>query len=271
MSGLAGYGLVTTVGCAAVALLALPAAPSSAGAPPRTPSGAPATDGGNNGIERLSARQIADRSSKALRGASSLHARLDDRAARSDRHRPSSTDLRLDRRGNCTAGLGYSDGGRVSLVKRGNQVWLRPNDTFWKSQLPGRTGRAAASFLNGRWVHGTTSSNFLKEAARLCDLNGFRQEIGSAAMTASSTLRKGRTTSVAGTRAVPLTGTRSGRSSTVFVSAEGTPFPLRATVRGKQANVVVTLSDYNKAVPSKTPPASDSVDVSKLEARLSAG
>ncbi|GHJ35102.1 hypothetical protein [Streptomyces sp. TS71-3] len=267
---LAGYGLLTTVSCAAVALAALPATPSSAGAEPRTPHAAPATSGGSNGIEKQSAQQIAGRSSKALQGASSLHAHLNDKSARSDPRRPSSTDLRLDRKGDCTAGLGYSNGGQVSLVKRGNQVWLRPNDTFWKTQLPGKTGRSAASFLHGRWVHGTTSSNFLQSAARLCDLNGFRKQVQTAAMGVGA-LHKGRATLVAGTRTVPLSGSRSGRSSTVFVSAVGTPFPLRATVHSSQANVDVTLSDYNKPVQTKTPPSSDSVDVAKLESRLSSG
>lgn len=266
----AGYGLVTTVSCAAAVLLALPAPAAPARAPAGPAVAAPATTGAGNGVERQSARQIAARTSRALQGATSLHTHLVDRTARLNKHRPMTTDLRLDRRGNCQARLTYANGGNVALVKRGTHVWLRPNDTFWKTQVPGKAGRTAASFLHGRFVQGTTSSAFLQEAARLCDLRGFRKEIDTAA-TGASTLHKGRTTTVAGTRSVPISGRRNGRNTTVFVSAVGTAFPLRATVRGRTANVMVNLSDFNKPVPSKTPAPSDSVSVSELEARLSGG
>ncbi len=267
---LAGYGLLAAAGGTA-AVLALSAAPApapaaSARAPSVAPVRAPATTGGGNGIEQLSAREIADRTKKALLAADSLHARLTDETARTSKHRPSAADLTLDRQGNCTGSLTFGQNGHILLVKRGNEVWLRPDKEFLKKEIP-KAGATIARVLGDRYVHGTVSNQFLRRAARFCDLDTFRKEI-EAATTGASGLTKGQPTTVAGTRTVPLTGKQGKRSSTLYVAAEGTPYPLKAVVKGNQANVVTTLNGFNQPVPSKTPSASDSVDVSKLANQL---
>jgi hypothetical protein len=262
---LTGHGLLASAGATA-AVLALAQAPAPADTAHAPPAAVPAATGGSNGIEQLSARQIADRTKKALLSAGSLHARLTDSSARTSRHRPSAADLTLDRKGNCTGGLTFGTAGHVAVVKRGDEVWLRPDSAFLKQQVP-HVGGLIARVLRGRYVHGDLSNGFLRRVTRFCDLDTFRKEV-EAATTGAGNLGKGRPTTVAGTRTVPLTGRQGNRSSTLYVSAEGTPYPLKTVVKGNQKDLVMTLNRFDQPVPSKTPSGSDSVDVSKLQQQL---
>jgi hypothetical protein len=255
-----------TAAATATATATATAASARGPAPAPVPARAQATTGGGNGIEKLSARKIADKAEKALLNARSLHVRLTDTAAGDSRHRPSQANLTLDRQGNCTGSLTFGQGGSVELVKRGDEVWLRADEQFWKKQVPG-AGGVIDRVVGDRYVHGNVDNAFLKKAARFCDLDTFRSQI-KAATTGAGTLDKGRPTTVSGTRTVPLTGKQGDRSSTVYVSAEGTAYPLKAVVKGESVAVTTTLSGFNKPVPSKTPSSSDSVDVSKLTDRL---
>jgi hypothetical protein len=53
-------------------------------------------------------------------------------------------------------------GGSVELVKRGEQVWMKPDTAFWKAQVPGPQGDAVAQLFKGRYIHGTTKDAMLK-------------------------------------------------------------------------------------------------------------
>ncbi|MFE7775020.1 hypothetical protein ACFU5O_14170 [Streptomyces sp. NPDC057445] len=212
-------------------------------------------------IESQSARQISERAEEAVRSATSVHitAKGDlDGAAPSGE-----LDLRLDREGNCTGSVSMGDEGSVEIIKRGETVWVKPDEAFWKNQLPG-AGEEAAEIVKGRYLRGTTDDAMLSGLAEVCDLDAFLDSV-SDARGAQVPLTKGRKTKVDGVDVIPVTGKHEGRTATMYVATEGKPYPVRLNATGpgsKKATVV--LSDYDKPVPSATPPADRSVDISSL-------
>lgn len=74
-------------------------------------------------------------------------------------------------------GTGGADGGTVELVKRGDELWMKPDTTFWKSQVEGGAGELAAQVFKGRYVHGNANDGLLKSLGDTCDLNAFQAQL----------------------------------------------------------------------------------------------
>ncbi|MEU2673670.1 hypothetical protein ABZ622_33385 [Streptomyces sp. NPDC007164] len=222
----------------------------------------------DNGIDKLSAQQIADRSRDALLSTRSLH--LSVRGELGDNSPPSSLELSLDRDGNCngSVGLGHSQGS-VRVVKRGDDVWVKPDANFWKNQVP-TGGSAFAAILNGRYMKGSADDPRLRDLAKGCDLDTFRKLVGDNADNDRGTLNKGHKTMLDGAPVVPLTRMRDGRTLTMYVAATGKPYPLKITVQGNGTDAVVGFSAFDKPVPTTTPPPDQTYDISALLGRTSA-
>ncbi|WP_327674969.1 MULTISPECIES: hypothetical protein [unclassified Streptomyces] len=222
-----------------------------------------------------SAQELADAAKKELLDAKSLHLTMRNSADDRDARTPALIDLRLDEDGNCTGelrmGTGGAKGGSVDLVKRGDEVWIKPDATFWKTQLPGRSGELAADLIGDRYVHGTTDDPMLDGLSGTCDLDAFRERLKDGSDRATKDeLTKGDQKKVAGTEVVPLTSSNSGDSGdskgriTLYVTADEPHRLVRATEKGSDESLSMTLTDYGKAVPKKTPSADESIDVSDL-------
>ncbi|MBO1332866.1 hypothetical protein J3486_16665 [Streptomyces sp. VRA16 Mangrove soil] len=226
-------------------------------------------DGG--GASDLSAQQLADAAKKELLDAHSLHITVTNRSdTERDTRVPASFDLRLDEDGNCAGslrmGVGGADGGSVALVKRGDEVWMKPDTTFWKTQVGGGSGALAAQLFGDRYVHGTTDDPMLDGLAQTCDLDAFRGQLeGGSASAAQENLTKGDETKIAGTGVVPLTGHEGSSTVTLYVTSDDPHRLVRATEKGGDKDVTMTLGDYDKPVPAKTPSADESVDISQLQ------
>ncbi|MFI7008678.1 LppX_LprAFG lipoprotein [Streptomyces sp. NPDC050145] len=217
----------------------------------------------------MSAQELADAAKKELTDAKSVHVRLTERTDERELRTPSSFDLRLDEDGNCTGsltmGTGGADGGSLDLVKRGDEVWMKPDATFWKAQVPGGAGELAAQLFDGRYVHGTTDDPMLDGLSDVCDLDSFRGELeNGSGDSGPENLTKGDETTVRGTDVVPLTGREHSKDFTLYVASDEPHQLVRATVKGSGESVTMTLTDYGKPVPDKTPSADQSVDISKL-------
>ncbi|MFC8228273.1 hypothetical protein [Streptomyces sp. NPDC057287] len=239
--------------CAAVAALALT-------------TGTPAD--ADDDFESLPAQQIADRSREALLGTRSLHLRAEGDLG--EGRAPMTIDLSLDRSGNCAGDIDLGKGkGTVEIVKRGDDVWIKPDADFWENQVP-IGGETFESILDGRYMKGEVSDSRLRPVVSACDLDTFRELVTDNA-DAAGTLTKGEVTTVDGVRAVPVTRTDdSRRTTTAYVDAEGEHHPVRITLRGDGADAAVDLSDFDKPVPTATPSPDETVDVSALLGRTSA-
>ncbi|MER5949576.1 hypothetical protein ABT127_26340 [Streptomyces sp. NPDC001904] len=224
----------------------------------------------DGGAADLSARQLADEAKQELLDATSLHITVTNRSdAERDVRTPARFDLRLDEDGNCTGslrmGVGGANGGSVDLVKRGDEVWMKPDGTFWKTQVGGGAGTLAAQLFDGKYVHGTTDDEMLKSFADTCDLDAFRAQLDDgSAHAAQQKLSKGDATEVDGTAVVPLTGSDKGDTLTMYITTDAPHRLVKATEKGADENLTMTLTDYAKPVPSATPSPGESVDVSQL-------
>ncbi|MGW2657054.1 hypothetical protein ACWC1D_25780 [Streptomyces sp. NPDC001478] len=216
-------------------------------------------------IDTLSAQQIADRSRDALLGVESLH--LSSEGKLSEGGTSMSLELTLDRDGNCNGSVDLgSDQGSALVVKRGDDIWIKPDADFWKNQVP-NGGTTFAAIVGDRYVKGHADDPRLRAVTKTCDLNTFQKLVSDNANDDTGTLNKGEKTTVDGSSVIPLTRMRDGTTLTVDVAATGKPYPLRLAVRGNGADAVVNLSDFGRPVPRNTPPPSETFDVSALLGR----
>ncbi|MEV6307259.1 hypothetical protein AB0M10_01490 [Streptomyces sp. NPDC051840] len=225
-----------------------------------------ATAHADDDFESLPAQQIADRSREALLGADSL--RLRARGDLGEGREPMTLDLSLDRSGNCAGDIDLGSGkGDIKIVKRGDDVWVKPDADFWENQVP-IGGEAFEAVVAGRYLKGDASDSRLRPAVQACDLDTFRELV---ADNPGTGFTKGEVTTVDGVRTVPVTRTDGDRlTTTTYVDTGGEHHPVRITLRGDGADAAVDLSDYGTPVPTTTPSADETVDISSLLSRTSA-
>jgi hypothetical protein len=218
-----------------------------------------AQTGGNQDPQRLAAQ-----AQEELRKAASVRLGYVDRstAVTSNSRLPTLMNLALDRRGNCagTMTLG-GHGGSVEIIKRGTEVWLKPDQTFWKAELPGDRGITASRQFKDRYIHGSTSDKLLSGIANTCDLGVLQK---AATVSAPSSLTEGLATTLDSTKVVPLSFQVNGLTSTLYVTAGKTHRLYRAAQTGPGTNLSLTFTDYNKPVRVTAPPAGKSVEVSAV-------
>ncbi|GGW30396.1 hypothetical protein GCM10010503_02470 [Streptomyces lucensis JCM 4490] len=243
----------------------LPAAHADTAAGALASPAAASTLGGDDGP---SARALADEARDGLLAARSVHLRFTDHTATARRALPASMDLALDRDGNCAGRLVMGGGGGgVELIKRGDQVWMKPDPAFWKAQVPGRQGEALAEVLKDRYIHGSTHDMILRGMAGTCDLRAFQRQAASGS-SRDIPLTKGGETVRDGVKVIPLSGTKNRRQTVLYVTSAAPHRLAEATQKGGGIDQTLTFRDYDAPVPSATPPAADSVDVSRLRQEL---
>ncbi|XXZ52201.1 hypothetical protein AAGT00_31220 [Streptomyces cavourensis] len=216
-------------------------------------------------IASLGAEQIADRSRDALLKVSSLH--LSARGSVDGSGDSMSVDLALDRDGNCAGGIDMGEDGSVEIVKRADDVWLKPDRAFWETHVP-IGGSTFDAILDGRYMKAKADDPRLLPVTEVCDLDTFRELIKDNRDAADrGTLTKGRETEVNGAPVIPVTRAQGDERVTVDVATEGEPYPVRITVEGPKEKGRVTFSGFDRPVPSGTPSADETVDVTALLGR----
>ncbi|MGW0881785.1 hypothetical protein [Streptomyces sp. NPDC002671] len=215
-----------------------------------------------------SARDLEKEARANLVRADSVHLSLRDNSAnvRGNRTEPTVVDLTLNRQGNCVGKVTMSGGGgSVELIKQGDQVWMKPDTAFYKAQLPGGQGGAVANLFRDRYIHGSTHDPLLRNMADSCDLTNFQKEVAGHRLGSPT---KGSETTVNGTKAIAVSGTSMGKNVVMYVSSTTPHRLVEATRKGGGTDQTLTLDKYNAPVPSATPSARESVDISKLEQQL---
>ncbi|MFD3694905.1 hypothetical protein ACFWUZ_01870 [Streptomyces sp. NPDC058646] len=215
----------------------------------------------DNGLADKSAQAIADASRRAMSELTAMRvvATVDDAAG------TTALDLRFDDGGTCVGAVTPpGDAGTAEIIKRGKDVWVKLDDDLLRSQVPGAAAEDAIALINGRYVHGTTSSLLLREFAEFCDLDHFKEEFSSTP--AAEQLDKGARTTVDGRPAITVSSRADDTSGTFEVSTEDEPYLLR--LRGTEADgerVQASFSAFDEPVVATPPAPADSVDLSRLQ------
>ncbi|AVH61210.1 hypothetical protein C4B68_15505 [Streptomyces dengpaensis] len=216
-----------------------------------------------------SAKELSDQARETLAEAKSVHLKLLDKSAnaRASESSPTSLDLSFDRDGNCAGSIRMGgDGGSVKVVIRDDQAWVKPDTAFWKAQLPDGQGDTAAKTVKNRYVHGSTNDALLAGMADACDLKTFQSEVAESGE--RHALKKGAETTVEGAEVIPVTFVDEGTTTTLYISTDSDHHLVLATKKGDDTDLALTFADYNEPVPSATPPAAESVDISELPEEL---
>ncbi|NBM17887.1 hypothetical protein [Streptomyces sp. GC420] len=223
--------------------------------------------GGAEVSEDLAAGEIVERTQQKAWLARSFRLRLESEAEKT------SADLMMDMSGNCSGKITNSDGS-FEVVKLIDQVWVRPDDAFWEKQPDSSGGEvsgsaasntAAAAALRGKYVHGPASHAFFKSVLVLCDKRQLTGSVFAEPAGRNLTSTKKGTAVVDGQPVLVVSvEPEEGDASTVYVAAEGKPYPLKVEKGGEKAETRL-LSDFELTVPKKTPPEGETVPVSRLE------
>ncbi|MFI0740760.1 hypothetical protein ACH4PU_22110 [Streptomyces sp. NPDC021100] len=212
---------------------------------------APAKDApSGNGVEKLSGKEISDKAKSELRSATSLRFKMSgtEGGERMD------VDLALDKQGNCAGTVKTADTGTIELIKLGDRVWMKADEKLWRT----KANPQAAELFKGRYVTGPTSEPSLSSMTKGCELTALQTKVGQDD-DGSVTITKGAPTTVDGQQAVPI----SAKGTTISVATTGRPYPLR--IEDSKDKSAVTLTDWNKPVPAKAPPADQTIDITKLK------
>ncbi|WP_327418166.1 hypothetical protein [Streptomyces sp. NBC_01233] len=225
--------------------------------------------GPGTGAARADDNGIADKSAPAIaaaaREAMSELASMRMAAKVTDVSGTTALDLRFDARGNCVGTVTPpGDSGTADVVKRGDDVWLKLDDKLLRAQVPGGAAEDAIALINGRYLHGTTSSPVLSDFAEFCDLDFYKKEFTSKPV--NEKLEKGSRTTVDGRPAITVNSRQADRTGAFQVSTEDEPYLLR--IQGTDASgerVEASFSAFDEPVQAKPPAAADSVDLSELQ------
>lgn len=168
-----------------------------------------------------------------------------------------SLDLGFKKGSGCEGTVGLGSKGSVTIVVIGKTAYIKMDDTFIKS-MAGSQASAALLLLHGRWVEGTTSNSNVSSITSACNVNS---------MTTSSftpaDVTKGKVTTLAGKRVVPLTDKAKG--GTAYVTDTSRPEFVEVTNPAGQAGSSGTIKiNVGAAVKLTVPPASEVINGSSI-------
>ncbi|MBD0706939.1 MULTISPECIES: hypothetical protein [unclassified Streptomyces] len=250
--------VVVVAGPAPVAAWAAPAtAPATAPvAAPTAPAPSPDPFAG------LTAGQIADRAIAATRSATSL--RMAGRVVTGGQ--PLDIDFAIDGRGQCDGTMRIK-GGLAELRRTDGATYLKGDEGFWHASMasqgmsPAQIA-ATVELVKGRWLKITPGQAGSGDLGGVCDLSALLGG-GTAQRRA---LTRGPDTEVGGVPAATLVARgQGGTTTTLSVALEGRPYLLRMTKTGGGSPGTLVFSAYGKPVHVAVPPASQTVDLARLE------
>lgn len=212
-------------------------------------------DSEDNGIAGESGNDVAAKAAEEIKGAESLKVDLRMREATGE----VAISLAVDQADNCAGTIGMAQG-KAEIVKRGEKVWMKPDEAFWKAQ-GGAGGAAAHQLINGRWLAGTTADEMMSGMAGTCDLSKISSDTGDSEAEGWSDPKPATTD---GQEVVVIERTKGGTKTALHIATKGKPYPLQAVKSGKETGTI-KYTDYGKPVPAKAPSAQESLNVAELE------
>lgn len=173
-------------------------------------------------------------------------------------------DLSVDRvHDTCVGTIDWGKGGRVEVIGVGGEIWLRPDQAYWKATAAIKDGSPAAERVRGRFLTRFNASPELTDLAASCHL---QREI--IALLADSpgdrTAGDPELGNPAGTVSYRISGDYVDEV-TVFAAEQGTPYPVRLDMFGENGVNRLEFDRYNEPVTAQPPTADLVVDWSTLK------
>ncbi|MFB7610231.1 hypothetical protein [Streptomyces gardneri] len=283
--------------CAAVAV-AGPASAAAWAAPPAAVRAAvqenapllpvPAPSPSPDPFADLTPDEIVDRAVTATQSATSL--RMAGRVVSEGQQLD--IDFAVNERDECT-GLMKIDGGTAELRRVDDFTYMKGDEAFWRVSMASQGMSkpqidATIELVKGRWLKIAPGQAGSSDLSGVCDLQGLLASLdedkaepgtlvrgpdGEVDGTPVATLVKKETGEETGTETTEPETTEPGttepepakpETTTVSVSQEGKPYILKMVKTGGEEPGSMTLSDFDKPVDVVVPPASETVDLSKL-------
>jgi hypothetical protein len=205
-------------------------------------------------FESLTAQQISDRATSAMKALSSVTVDFDG----TDDGQKIRMKAAMTNEGKCVSHI-VLGGGDLQLIGVGGDTYAKGDTAFWNAQA-GSSGPAVDALLKGRWMKMPAGSGQDDDFKSFCDLETFMEGFTE---TDDSTLTKGAPVSVDGVPTIPVSGPDDGGTTTVYVASQGEPYVLKAVHTGTDPGSA-TFTDFDRPVDAVAPPASQTVDASAL-------
>lgn len=169
-----------------------------------------------------------------------------------------SIDLALSNEGDCSGSFTI-DGGTVSLVGTGGQVWFQGDDAFWQSSS-GEQASTIIDLIDGRWVVVAPTDDSFDQ---FCHLDSLLEEMVES--NDEDTYEKGDVTDIDGSEAIGIVNTtQDGGPSTGYVQVEGDHYLLQIVREEGEEPSDVSFSAFDEPVVAKAPAPEDTVDLDEL-------
>ena len=214
--------------------------------------GAPSTGAATSALEGLTADQVLARTKAAAASAKSVHVTGDI----AEQGQSISIDLQLAgvARG---AGTVIQDGGRIDLVRVGNDLYFKADDkTLNRTVAEGNA--EIVKLIGGRYIKASVDTEGFADFAGLLDF----VEFVNGALSPDGTISRVDGKPIDGVATVALKDNDATSGGLLYVADSGEPYPLRIEpVSGPGG---VTMSDWNADVTITPPPADQVIDLSAL-------
>ena len=207
-------------------------------------------DKGTNGVGKLSATEIEKKAQTAADSADAVHL-AGTLVSKGGTYK---IDMRLRNKGG--AGSVTSKNGAFTLLRIGDELYLKADAGFWSHDDEGKADGTAADKLEDKYVRVPEDDPTYKQLSGFTD----KKVLLDGMLTLHGKLTKGDRGEAGGVRTVRIMGGE-GAGGALDVSLEGKPYPLRFARGG--GGGVITLADWGKDFTLKAPAEDDTVDYGK--------
>jgi hypothetical protein len=193
-----------------------------------------------NGEAAKSANEILADTQAAAKSASSVHMTISGLPGQF-----SGATLDLSKGNGATGSMNVGKS-TVDITVTNTDFYMKADGTFWKSQT---SSASTAQLFAGKWIKIPTSgsaASSLSQVKNLTDMTTFF----SGALKPTGTVTKGGTTTVNGMQVVQL---KSGTGGSLYVSLEGTPYPVEIQQNPSQGGGLATFTNWNAPVTVSAP------------------
>ncbi|MFE7777997.1 hypothetical protein ACFU5O_29685 [Streptomyces sp. NPDC057445] len=220
------------------------------------PDGKETREAGSGPFADLSGPEVVNKSFRATKEAKSLTLDIDMKSPDG----PVKAYLAVNTKGDCAGTVSIDSAGTTELIKTGNSVYMRFDETMLRMQSKGDSKEetdAVLKALLGKWVETEADSEDARDMVEFCDLDtylaGFEDN--------DNIAKKAGESKVNGASALMLTERDGEEKYTAHVAVEGTPYLLKLQVTGGKEPGSMTFSGFNKPVPATKPARKDIADV----------